>query len=86
VRELLGHAATTFERHEIEWEDHSVESHAQFMLESFGPLLDARELIGERESELDEAFTAYLAGENLNDDGTLRFRGEYLLAVVTKPG
>jgi ubiquinone/menaquinone biosynthesis C-methylase UbiE len=82
VRELLGDAE--FERHEVEWTDESVESYARFMLESFGPLLNARELLGERENELDERFRAYLTEENLNDDGTLRFKGEYLLAVVPR--
>src|SRR5215208_6108333 len=48
-------ATMTFERHEIEWEDDSVESYAQFMLESFGPLLNARELLAERSRELYEA-------------------------------
>jgi len=82
IRELLGDGE--FERPEIEWTDESVESYARFMLESFGPLLNARELLGERENELDERFRAFLAEENLNDDGTLRFKGEYLLAVVPR--
>jgi ubiquinone/menaquinone biosynthesis C-methylase UbiE len=82
IRELLGDAE--FERHEVEWTDESVESYARFMLESFGPLLNARELLGDRENELDERFRAFLAEENLNDDGTLRFKGEYLLAVVPR--
>jgi SAM-dependent methyltransferase len=82
IRELLGDG--DFERHEVEWEDDSVESYARFMLESFGPLLNAREQLGEREAELDEAFRAFLARENLNDDGTLRFTGEYLLTVVRR--
>jgi SAM-dependent methyltransferase len=77
-------AAMTFQRHEVEWKDESVESYARFMLESFGPLLNARELLGERETELDETFRAFLARENLNDDDTLRFNGEYLLAVVPR--
>lgn len=80
VRELLGDA--DFDRREIEWTDESVESYARFMLESFGPLLNTREVLGDREGELDEAFRAFLASENLNDDGTLRFRGEYLLSVI----
>jgi ubiquinone/menaquinone biosynthesis C-methylase UbiE len=80
VRELLGDA--TFERHEIEWTDESPESYARFMLDSFGPLLNARELLAERENELDEAFTAFLQRENLADDGTLRFNGEYLLSLI----
>ena len=77
-------ARETFERHEIEWQDESVESYARFMLESFGPLLNAREALAEREGELDDSFRAFLARENLNDDGTLRFRGEYLLAVIPR--
>jgi hypothetical protein len=52
------------------------------MLESSGPLLDAREVLAERENELDDAFRAYLEQENEADDGTLRLRGEYLLSVV----
>jgi ubiquinone/menaquinone biosynthesis C-methylase UbiE len=81
VLDLLGEA--DFERHEIEWEDESVESYARFMLDNFGPLLNAREQLAEREHELESAYTAYLERENENDDGTLRFRGEYLLAIVT---
>jgi SAM-dependent methyltransferase len=81
VRELLGEG--DFERHEVEWRDSSVESYVRFMLESFGPLLDAQETLGERADELREAFTRLLDAENLEDDGTLRFRGEYLLAVVS---
>jgi hypothetical protein len=52
------------------------------MLESFGPLLNAREVLAERENELDEAFRSFLHTENEAADGTLRFRGEYLLSVV----
>jgi ubiquinone/menaquinone biosynthesis C-methylase UbiE len=83
VRDLFGDAE--FERREIEWSDESVQSYARFMLESFGPLLNAREVLGEREHELDRAFTDYLTRENLADDGTFRYRGEYLLSVV-RPG
>jgi ubiquinone/menaquinone biosynthesis C-methylase UbiE len=81
VREMWGDNAR-FERHHIEWTDESVESYARFMLDSFGPLLNAREILAERENELDEAFRNFLNAENEADDGTLRFRGEYLLAVV----
>jgi hypothetical protein len=54
------------------------------MLESFGPLLNARETLAERENELYEAYTEFLRRENLNDDGTFRFRGGYLLSVVRR--
>ena len=46
-------ATPEFERHEIEWTDESVESYARFMLDSFGPLLNAREVLAEREDELE---------------------------------
>jgi SAM-dependent methyltransferase len=81
VREMWGDDVE-FERHEIVWTDESVENYARFMLESFGPLLNAREILGDREGELDQAFRDYLERENEADDGTLRFRGEYLLSVV----
>jgi SAM-dependent methyltransferase len=81
VRELLGDDAR-FERREVEWRDSSPEAYADFMLESFGPLLNARELLAEREDELRTAYVAYLEQENVADDGTLRFRGEYLTAVI----
>jgi SAM-dependent methyltransferase len=83
VRELLG-AETAFERQTVEWRDSSVESYARFMLESFGPLLNAREALGERADELDTRYRAYLEKENLADDGTLRFLGDYLVSVWRK--
>jgi SAM-dependent methyltransferase len=81
VGELLGRDAT-FERREVEWRDPAVESSADFMLESFGPLLNAQETLGERAGELRDAYVSYLEQENLESDGTLRFRGEYLSAVI----
>ncbi len=83
VRELLGEGR--FERHENEWRDSSPESYADFMLESFGPLISARETLGERAGELRSAYIDYLNQENVADDGTLRFSGEYLLAVIPRP-
>jgi SAM-dependent methyltransferase len=83
VRKLLGEAR--FERGEVVWRHESVEGYADFMLESFGPLLNARETLGERGGELRDALIAYYNDENLADDGTLRFNGDYLIAVVPKP-
>ena len=80
VRALL--ADGDFERREAEWSDSSVESYTNFMLESFGPLLNAQEVLGERSGELRDALTRSFEGENLESDGTLRYRGEYLSAVV----
>jgi ubiquinone/menaquinone biosynthesis C-methylase UbiE len=77
VRELLGDAQ--FERAEVEWRDESVESYARFMEESFGPLIAARQQAGDR---VHEAYVDFLERVNEADDGTLRFRGEYLVAIV----
>jgi len=79
VRELLGDAE--FDRAEVEWRDESVESYARFMEESFGPLIAAREQVGDR---LHEAYVEFLNRANEADDGTLRLRGEYLVAVVPR--
>jgi ubiquinone/menaquinone biosynthesis C-methylase UbiE len=78
VRRHLGEAE--FERAEVEWRDESVESYAQFMEESFGPLIAAREQLGDI---VHETYLDYLNRVNAADDGTLRFRGEYLVAVVS---
>jgi ubiquinone/menaquinone biosynthesis C-methylase UbiE len=81
VRELLG-GVIEFERRHVEWRDESPEAYADFMLESFGPLLDAREALGERAGELRPAFVRYLEQENTERDGSLAFRGEYLVSVI----
>ena len=83
VRALLGDG--DFARHEVEWIDDSVETYANWMLESFGPLLNAQEALGERSGELRDAYLRHLEAENLSSDGTFRYRGEYLAAVV-RPG
>jgi SAM-dependent methyltransferase len=77
VRSLLGDAE--FSRHEVEWRDSSPESYAEFMENSFGPLIAAREAVGEA---LHETYLNFLKEVNEADDGTLRFRGEYLVSVV----
>jgi ubiquinone/menaquinone biosynthesis C-methylase UbiE len=79
VRELLGDAR--FSRHEVEWVDSSVERYADFMENSFGPLINARELAGDT---VHEAYLAYLNDVNEADDGSMRFRGEYLVSVVER--
>ncbi len=80
VRELLGEA--DFERREVEWREPSVTHYVDFMLETYGPLLNAQEVLGERSGELREELMRFFEAQNLETDGTLRFRGEYLSAVV----
>ena len=79
MRELLGDAS--FERREVEWRDSSVESYASFMLESFGPLVSAREALAERACELDERYRLP-RGREPRHRRHAAFRGEYLMAVV----
>jgi SAM-dependent methyltransferase len=79
VRELLGDAE--FSRHEVVWVDSSVESYAEFMENSFGPLINARELVCDA---VHDAYLGYLRSANEADDGTLRFAGEYLVSVVAR--
>jgi ubiquinone/menaquinone biosynthesis C-methylase UbiE len=78
VRELLGDDAG-FERHHVEWRAESVDSYAEFMEKSFGPLIAAREQVGDL---LHETYVGYLNDVNEADDGTLRFEGEYLVSVA----
>jgi SAM-dependent methyltransferase len=79
VRELLGDSVE-FERHEVEFDEPSPESYVDFMLNSFPPLIAMRAELGDelvRETYLDWANDA-----NEADDGTLRYRGGYLVSVV----
>jgi SAM-dependent methyltransferase len=80
VRELLGEA--DFERREVEWRHSSVEEYVDFMLDTYGPLLNAQETLGERSGELREALISFFEAENVESDGTLCFRAEYLAAVL----
>ena len=58
-----------------------MESYARFMESSFGPLINAREQVGD---QLHEAYLSFLHSANEADDGTLRFAGGYLVSVVTR--
>ena len=79
VHELLGDAVE-FDRHQVEWSADSVEAYADFMGKSFGPLINAREQLGD--NLVHETYLGYLNDVNEADDGTLRFRGEYLVSVA----
>lgn len=70
VRSALGEG--TFERGEIELQEESAGRFADFMLES----------VGRRDGDLRERFLRCLEEANLADDGSLRVRAEYLIAVV----
>jgi SAM-dependent methyltransferase len=84
VRERFAGVAKSFEfeRHvnRIEWE--SVASWADFFLSRFGPLVTAREALGERFTELRERIIDIWNRANEAKDGSLRLPQEYLLSIV----
>src|SRR5829696_4567031 len=82
VRDLLGEGVE-FERHQVEWSADSVDAYADFMENSFGPLINAREQLGD--DVVHETYLGYLYDVNEAGDGTMRFSGEYLVSVA-RPG
>jgi ubiquinone/menaquinone biosynthesis C-methylase UbiE len=83
VREMFPEATDfEFERHSatIEWE--STSAWADYFFERFGPLVTARQMLGERFAELGEKLTAIFEKRNEATDGSLRLPQEYLLSVV----
>jgi SAM-dependent methyltransferase len=79
VRELLGDAVE-FERHAVEFDERSPESYADFMLTSFPPLIALRAQLGDE--LVRETYWGWVNDVNEADDGTLRYRGEYLVSVT----
>jgi SAM-dependent methyltransferase len=84
VREMFGSVATEleFERHKntVEWE--SIEGFADFFMDRFGPMVTARQMLGERFGELRKKVIAIWADNNEADDGRLILPQEYLLSVI----
>jgi len=79
VRELLGDAVE-FERHAVEFDELSPESYADFMLTRFPPLIALRAQLGDELGR--ETYLGWVNDVNEADDGTLRYRGEYLVSVT----
>jgi hypothetical protein len=64
----------------VEFDEPSPEGYAEFMLTSFPPLIAMQAQLGEelvRETYLD-----WVNDVNEADDGTLRYRGDYLVSVT----
>jgi hypothetical protein len=79
VRELLGDSVG-FERHNVDFDEPSPESYAEFMLTSFPPLIAMRAELGDE--LVRETYRGWVNDVNEADDGTLRYRGEYLVSVT----
>jgi len=84
VHEMFDAVATgySFERHSatIEWE--SADGFADYFMDRFGPMVTAREMLGERFAEVSERTLAVWGDYNEADDGSLRLPQEYLLSVI----
>ena len=84
VREMFGSVATEFEfeRHSatIEWD--SVDGWADYFLVRFGPLVTARQMLGDRFEDLRAEIVAAWEERNEAEDGRLVLPQEYLLSVV----
>ena len=81
---MFGSVATglEFERHSatIEWE--SIEGFADFFMDRFGPLVTAKQMLGERFGVLRGEIIAIWANNNEADDGRLVLPQEYLVSVI----
>jgi ubiquinone/menaquinone biosynthesis C-methylase UbiE len=81
VHELLGDSVE-FERHNVEFDEPSPESYADFMLTKFPPLIVMRAELGDE--LVRETFLGWAREVNEADDGTLRYHGEYLVSVTVR--
>jgi SAM-dependent methyltransferase len=79
VREMLGDAAE-FERHIVQFDEPSPEIYADFMLTNFPPVIAARVQVGDQ--VVRDTYLDWVNDVNEADDGTLRYRAEYLVSAV----
>lgn len=83
VRDMFGSAASyEFQRQSatIEWE--SLDGFDDYFMDRFGPMVAARQLLGERFDELRSEIRAIWADWNEASDGRLVLPQEYLLSVI----
>ncbi len=89
IRELLEphglEVEVSPEKVRIEYE--TVEGYIAMFENDFGPLVMARQVLGEdRWDELHEAYAQMVARENKATDGSLRIEPDYVLTVARNPG
>jgi SAM-dependent methyltransferase len=84
VREMFGSVARDFEFERrttiIEYE--SFDGFADYFMDRFGPLVTARQMLGDRFAELREEIIAIWARWNEADDGRMALPQEYLLSII----
>jgi ubiquinone/menaquinone biosynthesis C-methylase UbiE len=83
VRDMFGAVSEyEFERHATTVEAESTEDFLDFFIERFGPLVTARNMLGERFGELRDQILAIWEEDNEAENGRLRLPQEYLLSVI----
>jgi SAM-dependent methyltransferase len=82
LRELLG-GELEAERHTVIFEDSSAEAWVDFLAQSLGPFISAREGLSAADwGELRKELAGVYRDANGAGDGALRFEQEYLLAII----
>ena len=66
----------------MRWQDDSVEGYVDWMMETFGPLVLARQALGERGDELRDEYIAMVRRWNKADGDALDFEGGYLETIA----
>jgi ubiquinone/menaquinone biosynthesis C-methylase UbiE len=84
VREMFGSAATGFEfqRHSATIESESTEEFLDYFVDRFGPLVTARQMLGDRFAELRSDLLDVWNSRNESGDGKLVLPQEYLQSVI----
>ena len=83
VRDMFdGASSFEFERHDamIEWE--SIDGFADYFMDRFGPMVAAKQVLGERFADMRAETIDVWRRWNTTDDGSLRYPQEYLLSIV----
>ena len=84
VREMWPSATGfEFERRDTTLEWDSVEGFADYFVDRFGPLVTARQMLGDGFQDLRRDIVAIWEQRNAADDGTFRLAQEYLVSVVS---
>ena len=84
VREMWPSAtAFEFERRDTTLAWDSVEGFADYFVDRFGPLVTARQMLGDGFHDLRREIVTIWDQRNAADDGTFRLAQEYLVSVVT---
>lgn len=84
VQEMFGSVAKDFEfeRRAVTMQSGSLEAFADQFIGSFGPLVTARRVLGDRFQELRGDLLGIWDEANEAEDGALRFEQEYLVSII----